>query len=58
MFDLTIRHKINKANIVSNTFFRLQKSIIITKKGFEILKALYEQAIEIVNKKVIFNDAL
>ena len=47
MFDLFVRHKANKTNIVSNTLSRLQGSISIAINEFEILKALYEQVVKV-----------
>ena len=43
MFDLSMRYKINKANVVFNALFHFSKFfIIITKDGSRVLKALYE----------------
>ena len=43
MFDLFVRYKIDKTNIVSDALSRLSKnSIIVMNNGSEILKILYE----------------
>ena len=47
IFDLSVRHKANKTNIVSNALSRLQGSVSITMNGPEMLKALYEQAVKV-----------
>ena len=47
MFDLFVRHKANKTNIVSNTLSRLQDSVSITINEPEVLEALYEQAVKV-----------
>ena len=47
MFDLSVRHKADKTNIVSNTFSRLQGSISVAMNESEMLKALYEQAVKV-----------
>ena len=50
MFDLFIRHKTNKANIVFDALSRLSENlIIITKDDSGVLKALYEQVVKIIN---------
>ena len=50
MFDLFVRHKINKTNIVSDALSRLSRnSIIITKDDSRVLKILYEQVVKIIN---------
>ena len=50
MFDLFVRYKIDKTNIVFNALSRfLRNSIIITKNRSEILKVLYEQVLKIKN---------
>ena len=48
MFDLSVRHKANKTNIVSNALSRLQGSVSITINELEMLKALYEQAVKVI----------
>ena len=43
MFDLFVRYKANKVNVVFDALSRLSKnSIIVTKNGSGVLKALYE----------------
>ena len=43
MFDLFVRYKINKANIVFDALLRLSGNfIIVTKDGSRVLKVLYE----------------
>ena len=43
MFNLSMRHKINKINIISNILLRFQERItIITKNDLKVLKALYK----------------
>ena len=49
MFDLFIRYKINKTNVVSNVLSRfLRNFIIISKNDSKILNTLYEQTVEII----------
>ena len=45
MFDLTVRHKAGKANIVPDALSRLQASTIVAKDGPGVLEALYGQPI-------------
>ena len=45
MFNLIIRYKIDKTNIVFDALSRLQTSIIIIKNKLNVLKALYNQSI-------------
>ena len=48
MFDLFMRYKTNKTNVVFDALSRLSRnSIIIMKDDSKILKALYERALEI-----------
>ena len=55
MFVLFIRHKINKANVVSDALSRLFKnSIIITNDDSRVLKVLYEQALKIIKNDFSF----
>ena len=55
MFDLFVRYKTNKTNVVSNALFRLSgNSITITKDGSGILKALYEQVLKIIKNDFSF----
>ena len=43
MFDLFVRHKINKANIVSDALSRFSGNfVIVAEDGSEVLKILYE----------------
>ena len=50
MFDLFVRYKIKKTNVISDALSRLSKnSIIITKDDSKILKTLYEQVVKIIN---------
>ena len=49
MFDLFMRYKINKTNVVFDALSRLSRNfIIITKDGSKVLKALYEQVLKII----------
>ena len=45
-FNLQVKHKIDKFNIISNIFFRFQTNIITTKK-INVLKTLYESFIQL-----------
>ena len=48
IFNLLIRYKTDKANVVSNILSHFKKKIVmITKNSFEVLKILYKQIIEI-----------
>ena len=50
MFDLFVRYKTNKANVVSDALSRLSKDlIIITKDDSKILKVLYKRTLKIKN---------
>ena len=49
MFDLFVRHKTNKANVVFNALSRLSRNLItITKDDSKILKVLYKQILKII----------
>ena len=49
MFDLFMRHKIKKTNIVSDVLSRLLRNLVmISKNNLRVLKALYEQAVKII----------
>ena len=43
IFNLSVRYKTGKTNIVSNALFRLQDSSFVIKNSLEILKALHDQ---------------
>ena len=50
IFDLSIRYKASKANIIPNALLRLQRnSASIVKNGLEVLKVLYNQTIEVIS---------
>ena len=55
-FNLQMRHKIDKFNIVSNAFFRLQTNVITTKK-IDVLKAFYESSIELCDDDLITKES-
>ena len=55
MFDLFMRYKINKANVVFNALSRLSRNlIIITKDDSGILKVLYKQILKIIKNDFSF----
>lgn len=47
MFDLSVRHKAGKANVVPDALSRLQGSASVAKNGLGVLEALYGQAVEV-----------
>ena len=51
-FNLQVRHKVDKSNIVSNVFFRLQANVTTTKK-VDVLKAFYESFVKLCNKNKV-----
>ena len=44
-FNLFIRHKVDKVNVMSNAFFRFQTNVFIIEK-IEMLKSLYEHSLK------------
>ena len=52
-FNLIIKHKSDKFNIISNALFKLQKFIIEIKDKIEVLKSLYDTFIELCHENVI-----
>ena len=50
-FNLFIKYKINKINVVFNAFFRLQTNVLITKK-IEMLKSLYDHSLKLLHKNL------
>ena len=63
MFDLFVRYKTNKTNVVFNALSRLSRnSITITKDGLKVLKVLYKQVLKIKDfsfkKKKSFSEKL
>ena len=55
-FNLQMRHKVDKFNIVSNVFFRLQTDVITTKK-IDVLKTLYESSIDLCDEDLITKES-
>ena len=51
-FNLQMKHKVDKFNVVSNVFFRFQADVITTKK-IDVLKILYESFIELCDDDLI-----
>ena len=58
MFDLTIRYKVDKINIVFDVLSRLQTSITIIKNKLNVLKTLYKQSIHDFEKPFILSNVL
>ena len=55
MFDLFMRYKVDKTNVVFDALSRLSgNSIIITKDDSEVLKTLYEQVLKIIKNDFSF----
>ena len=52
-FNLIIKYKSNKFNIISNALFRLQKSIIEIKNKIKILKLFYNTFIELCYENIV-----
>ena len=52
-FNLIIKYKSSKFNIISDTLFKLQKFIIKTKDKIEVLKLFYDIFIELCHKNII-----
>ena len=50
-FNLFIKHKVDKINVVSNAFFRLQTNVLITKK-VKMLKSLYDYSLKSLHKNL------
>ena len=55
-FNLQMKHKIDKFNIVSNAFFRFQTNVITTKK-IDVLKTLYESSIDLCDDDLITKES-
>ena len=55
IFDLFVRYKIGKMNVVSDALSRLfENFIIIMKDDQRVLKALYEQVLKIIKNDFSF----
>ena len=56
-FNLFVRHKVDKANVVSNVLFKLQIDVIIIDK-IDVLESLYEHILKLTQANMILKTFL
>ena len=56
-FNLSVRHKIDKTNVMSNVLFKLQIDVIITDK-IDVLESLYEHILKFTQTDLILKTSL
>ena len=48
-FNIAVKHKLRKFNIISNVLSRLIKKIIDSETNLDVLETLYEHIIKLIN---------
>ena len=56
-FNLFVKHKIDKVNVVSNVLFRLQVDVIIIDK-IDVFESLYEHILKLTQTNLILKTSL
>ena len=56
-FNLSVKHKVDKANVMSNVLFKLQTDVIMTDK-IDVLESLYEHILKFTQTDLILKTSL